>query len=132
MTPKKRDTYLKKKYGVGIKEYKRMFSAQNGVCAVCKRPPKKKKNLHVDHDHFTGEVRGLLCYYCNRRIIGRNTEKSIRQLVAYLMPDYDLQLNNGDSHFLEMQTRHVVCNCLLCVRYEVNFENKLLKPESQG
>ena len=133
MTSKKRDQYLKKKYGIGIEEYKRMFKAQNGVCAVCRRPPKnKKKNLHVDHDHKTGEVRGLLCYYCNRRVIGRNTYTTIQKLVDYLIPDHYLIRNNdADNHMLENQMRWLGCNCLLCVREEVNRENKLYKPESR-
>jgi hypothetical protein len=127
MTIKQRDKYLKRKYGIGIKEYNRMFKAQGGVCAVCGRPPKKGKNLHVDHDHYSGEVRGLLDYYCNRRIIGRNKEDTVRKLVKYIMPNFDLVINNLDMHMLEVQTRHLLCNCLGCVREEVNRENTLLK-----
>jgi len=130
MTNKKRDQYLKSKYGIGLKEYKRMFRAQKGVCAICRRKPKPGKNLHVDHDHATGEVRGLLDYYCNRRLVGRNNEQKVRLLVEYLMPGYDLIRNNLDMHKLEMDTRHVVCDCLACVRRDVNFENKLFKPKS--
>lgn len=131
MTNKQRDKYLKKKYGIGVKEYKRMFKAQKGVCAVCSRPPKKGKNLHVDHDHKTGEVRGLLDYYCNRRVIGRNTEDTIRKLVAYLMPDSKLEWDFiADSHVQEMEIRHMGCDCLICVRREVNRENKLFKSRS--
>ncbi len=132
MTLKQRDKYLKSKYGIGIKEYKRMFKAQGGKCAVCQRPPKKGKNLHVDHDHRTGEVRGLLDYFCNRRVIGGNTHLTIQKLVDYLMPDHYLELHkNMDMHMLENQTRHMGCNCLLCVREEVNRENKLFKPKSR-
>jgi recombination endonuclease VII len=130
MTKKQRDQYLKRKYGIGLKEYNRMFKAQGGKCAVCRRPPKPGKNLHVDHDHASNEARGLLDYYCNRRVIGRNTEKTVRQLVAYLMPHYDLVLNNSDVHLLETQTRHVMCNCLVCVREEVNAKNPLLKSRT--
>lgn len=130
MTTKQRDKYLKRKYGIGVKEYNRMFEAQQGKCAVCQRPPKKGKNLHVDHDHKSGEVRGLLDYYCNRRVIGRNNEDTIKKLVAYLMPNYDLKLNIGNLHHEEILTRYVTCNCLICVREEINYENKLCKSRS--
>ena len=120
-----RNKYLQSKYGIGLKHYHRMFKAQDGKCAVCARPPKPGKNLHVDHDHATGEVRGLLDYYCNRRVIGRNTRKTVRQLVSYLMPNYSLILNNSNLHIFD-----ATCNCLSCVREEINAENKLYKPKS--
>ena len=41
------------------------LAEQGGGCAVCGRPPKEGKSLHVDHDHETGYVRGLLCFSCN-------------------------------------------------------------------
>ena len=42
-------------------EYLELFELQEGKCALCNRHVK----LHVDHDHDTGEVRGLLCHRCN-------------------------------------------------------------------
>lgn len=41
-----------------------MLAAQEGVCYICKREPNGRK-FCVDHNHKTGEVRGLLCYRCN-------------------------------------------------------------------
>ena len=38
-----------------------MFAVQGGVCAICEEAPAS----HVDHDHETGRVRGLLCFNCN-------------------------------------------------------------------
>lgn len=38
-----------------------ILESQMGLCAICKRP----KKLNVDHDHKTGEIRGLLCSRCN-------------------------------------------------------------------
>lgn len=46
-------------------EYGLLLRMQDGVCAICWRPPRKYK-LSVDHDHRSGEVRGLLCHRCNR------------------------------------------------------------------
>lgn len=117
----KRNKYLLKKYGIGEKEYNRMLGAQGGVCAVCNRKPKPGKNLHVDHDHKTGEVRGLLDYYCNRRLVGNNRDESVIKLIKYLMPDWML---------VPKQFKHTkLCDCLVCIRREVNLENKLYKPK---
>jgi hypothetical protein len=45
-----------------------MFKAQNGQCAICASsdPGGGFKNFAVDHNHTTGEIRGLLCTRCNR------------------------------------------------------------------
>ena len=45
-----------------------MLAAQGGVCALCHRPPLAGKTLHVDHDHATGRVRGVLCFTCNNAL----------------------------------------------------------------
>jgi hypothetical protein len=63
---------LKSRYGISDDEYDRMFAAQNGVCAICRKPEmvtarglKKPKRLAIDHDHLTGKQRMLLCHNCN-------------------------------------------------------------------
>jgi hypothetical protein len=55
---------LQRRYNLTEAEYQAMLEKQGGVCAVCEKPPGKKR-LHVDHDHITGKVRGLLCGACN-------------------------------------------------------------------
>lgn len=52
-------------YGLTLDDYNFMLNRQNGVCAICGRPPKEGKPLHIDHDHKTGMIRGLLCFRCN-------------------------------------------------------------------
>lgn len=49
------------KYRLTDTQYAAMVEAQAGCCAVCAQPSK----LVVDHDHATGEIRGLLCDPCN-------------------------------------------------------------------
>jgi hypothetical protein len=52
-----------------IERYNSLLISQNGKCAICKIPKEQfKRILNVDHDHQTGEVRGLLCDSCNRGI----------------------------------------------------------------
>ena len=65
-----RNQYLKRTYGITERTYNRMFRQQKGLCAICERPPKKRR-LAVDHCHRTSTknkcvVRGLLCMRCNR------------------------------------------------------------------
>lgn len=59
---------IQRKYGITAEEYERMLEEQGGACAICRRSPDPKKALAVDHDHRTGQVRGLLCDPCNRAI----------------------------------------------------------------
>jgi hypothetical protein len=51
--------------GITQAEYDRLLVEQGGHCALCPNTPKTRR-LHVDHDHATGAVRGLLCFRCNR------------------------------------------------------------------
>jgi hypothetical protein len=44
-----------------------MILSQNNLCAICNNPSKNKA-LAIDHNHKTGEVRGLLCHHCNLAI----------------------------------------------------------------
>lgn len=59
--------YLKRTFGITVQDYAILFAKQHGVCALCGKPPcaGRFKRLHVDHDHKTGKVRGLLCRGCN-------------------------------------------------------------------
>ena len=58
---------MKKTLGIGEKEYNTLLQKQNHCCAICSHPhiDEKGKRLHVDHDHITGKIRGLLCNHCN-------------------------------------------------------------------
>lgn len=61
---------FKRLYGITIDEYDTMLESQCGVCAICKQPETIAKRFHlsVDHDHTTGQVRGLLCHSCNTAV----------------------------------------------------------------
>jgi hypothetical protein len=56
-----RHYHLKRRDGIGADEFDELVRLQGGVCAICGRPDPE----HVDHDHETGEVRGILCFNCN-------------------------------------------------------------------
>ena len=59
----RRNLNLQFKYGLTIEQFQEMKIAQDNKCAICKSTPNKE--LVVDHDHLSGEVRQLLCYKCN-------------------------------------------------------------------
>ena len=90
---KNRDYNLQYRYGITLEEYNTMLEEQNGECAVCGTDdPKgrqsgrgKVKGFYVDHNHETGEIRGLLCNNCNRSIGLFNDDPSIlEKAVLYL------------------------------------------------
>lgn len=56
---------LKRNFGITLETYNALLLAQDGVCAICKQSNPNKNRLAVDHNHKTGEVRGLLCGPCN-------------------------------------------------------------------
>ena len=68
---KQRECILKKYYNLKLQDYNKIKDKQNNVCAICgninKRKHKSGKifDLHVDHNHTTGKIRGLLCTKCN-------------------------------------------------------------------
>ena len=64
---------LKKNYGITLEVYNEILENQNGKCALCGAEANdtingKVARLAVDHNHETGEIRGLLCGNCNRGI----------------------------------------------------------------
>lgn len=66
-----RRTWQRKKHGYPISEQNciELLASQNGKCGICKHELVwPDRNTHVDHDHKTGRIRGILCNRCNRAI----------------------------------------------------------------
>jgi hypothetical protein len=53
-------------------------------CGICGRPPGPKRRLDRDHDHKTGDARGLLCHRCNRGLPNWVTVDWLKKAIAYL------------------------------------------------
>jgi len=82
-----REEILMKKYRLTIENYDKMLVAQNGVCAICGHPP-NWRCLSVDHNHITGNVRGLLCTNCNMMLgLVDDSIEILRSAIEYLNHD---------------------------------------------
>jgi hypothetical protein len=84
---KRLESLLISKYGITQLEFDGLLQRQGNSCAICgSSDPRGRGGFHVDHDHETGEVRGLLCHNCNTGLgkLGDNLE-SLERAVQYLL-----------------------------------------------
>lgn len=77
----KRKWQLSTRYKITPDQFATMHSAQGGLCALC---PASLDKPHVDHDHNTGVVRGLLCHRCNIRLGGWDDIEWRAKAIKYL------------------------------------------------
>ena len=79
---------LKTNYGITPEHYNETLVKQEGGCAICRSATtgsKRSSHFHVDHDHTTGKVRGLLCHQCNIGLGGfRDNIQSMKNAITYL------------------------------------------------
>lgn len=79
---------FKREYGITYADYERMLEEQEGKCPCGRSAPEGHGGqwLHVDHDHTTGKVRGLLCPNCNK-VLGLvfDNPDTLVVLAAYLI-----------------------------------------------
>lgn len=75
------------RYGITPDAMEQMISAQGGGCAICGDEVSAHNGCatHVDHDHETGAVRGVLCRLCNPALGAfRDDPALLRRAAAYL------------------------------------------------
>ena len=63
----------KRKFGLTAEMYLSMLEESKGLCAICGQPETSHNQhgplpLAVDHNHATGQVRGMLCMTCNIKL----------------------------------------------------------------
>lgn len=65
-----RISWLKRRYGLTLEDFDRIYAAQDGLCGICGEELGERP--HIDHDHDQGRtkksVRGLLCVTCNTKL----------------------------------------------------------------
>lgn len=76
-----RNRMLKSRYGITLEQFDAALAAQDGVCKVCA----STDDFHVDHDHSSGRVRGILCGPCNRMLgMARDDIAVLEAAIRYL------------------------------------------------
>jgi hypothetical protein len=77
---------LKHKYNINENTRRQMYKDQGGCCAICGKPQSDvKTKLHIDHNHVTGVVRGLLCWNCNLTLgLVKDSPKILQKAIDYL------------------------------------------------
>lgn len=81
--------YRGRKYGLARGEFEEMFAEQEGRCKLCGSPT-DSADMHIDHDHRTGLVRGLLCRSCNAGLgMFHDNPEELRKAIAYIEKHYD-------------------------------------------
>lgn len=78
---------LKYAYGITLLEFNQKLKKQNNFCKICNKSLLNldSKKIHVDHDHKTGRVRGILCHKCNSLLGLCNDNKIVLEnAISYL------------------------------------------------
>ena len=76
----KRDNTLYRRYGISPNEYEKLIESNDGLCPICN----ERKAFVVDHDHKTGDIRGVICNKCNLGLHYIENEKLVEAMVNYL------------------------------------------------
>lgn len=117
-----RDARLRRVFGLTSDQYAAMLTDQGGGCALCGRTPPPGHSLHVDHQHETGVVRGLLCFRCNAGI-GQFREDKLRlaDAIVYLARGrHALEPDRGERElFVELVCELVGAKCVDAERSRV-------------
>lgn len=82
MAPVRRDWHLRKHFGITLQQETALVVRQKGRCPVCQNKLGKRV---VDHDHVTGQVRGVLCIRCNTGLgMLRDCPERLKRALQYL------------------------------------------------
>lgn len=90
------ERYVQKTYGLPPGDYERLLAFQGGKCAILGKPSTVRA-LAVDHDHETGEVRGLLTRKANHDLLGYFTAEDLQRALDYLRDPPYRRMLRGDT-----------------------------------
>lgn len=96
-------------FGITADQYNVMFKVQTGLCVICGRLEKafdrrvnRIRRLHVDHDHATGVIRGLLCTRCNVAIGLLDDDPERAEMVASY-----IRMHRDDTEIISSTPRRI-------------------------
>lgn len=83
-----RQAHLRRKYSIDLQTYEDLLSSQGNKCKICgvgSNPDSRANYLVIDHNHTTGEIRGLLCTKCNALLgLAQDREDILEEAKQYL------------------------------------------------
>lgn len=99
---RRRNTRLKKTFGVNYNQYQIMLEQQQHRCFICgEKEIASGRILSVDHDHETGRVRGLLCTNCNTALGKlKDNVTFLEKAILYLQREYNVPVAEEEGYFI--------------------------------
>lgn len=82
-----KERHLQKTYGISLEEMLGMLEDQKYLCKICSTDLNKQlpKNIHIDHNHTTGKIRGVLCGNCNKCLgLFKDDVNILKSAIKYL------------------------------------------------
>jgi Recombination endonuclease VII len=79
---KMRDLYYRRTFGISADEFDALLAGQSGGCAICGSVPEREASFHLDHDHLSGAIRGILCLSCNQALGHFRDDPTVLQRAA--------------------------------------------------
>lgn len=110
---KAENSLLLHNYGITRKDWNTLYEKQGGTCAIChgkgfvmKESQYTDYSLVVDHDHRTGEIRGLLCHNCNRALgLLQDDPGVLNQAQIYLKESATTMVKTSTPKQVEAQSK---------------------------
>lgn len=103
------DSYLKRTYGITLDQYRAQMEKQGHACAICKKKFEKEfdRSIHVDHDHKTGQFRGLLCQEHNTMLgLAQEDVQILLSAIAYLRSPF-LEPEAGSQGVASLECQNI-------------------------
>ena len=82
---------IMKLYGLSKEDFNKILIQQSGKCPICKTTFKERRDIHIDHSHNTGKVRGLLCKNCNHGLGNYRDDIIIHENAINYLKGYKLK-----------------------------------------